>query len=190
MKRLYIGAFLLGVPVIMGLSIWMAFFTDVPEAPLVSPIKSTSGAQIYAALPDNSGLGTATIQARDGRVKILERYFESFNSPLVDHAETFVEAADEYNLDFRLVAAISRQESNGCKYIPPESYNCWGWGIHKRGTLHFESYDQGIWTVSKGLREKYVDDGLITPELIMSRYTPSSPGTWSAAVRQFMEEME
>jgi hypothetical protein len=37
-------------------------------------------------------------------------------------------------------------------------------------------------TVAKGLKENYVDKGLITPKQIMSRYTPSSNGSWEKGV--------
>lgn len=188
-RRLYLFTFLIGLPVMMGAALYL-----IDQEPTITSSSDEflmpRGTQIYAALPDNTGFSEVEIEAGDSREGILREYFESFGSPLASHAATFVEAADAHNLDYRLVAAISRQESNGCKYIPPGSYNCWGWGIHKRGTLHFESFDQGIWTVTEGLREKYVDDGLTTPEEIMRRYSPYSPGTWDAAVEQFMNEMQ
>jgi hypothetical protein len=145
---------------------------------------------VLAATSQSSPTIGYTIQAGDARQQILTNYLQSFNAPLATASADLVAAADRYQLDFRLLAAIARQESNGCKYIPPDTHNCWGWGIHKRGTLGFTSLTDGIYTVSQGIREKYINDGLVTPEQIMSRYTPSSPGTWSAAVTQFMQEME
>ena len=150
----------------------------------------SSSNPVYA--PSSNQLPSLEYQviSGDARVEILRKYLESFDSPLATASADLVAAADKYDLDFRLLPAIARQESNGCKYIPPNSNNCWGWGIHKRGTLKFPDLKTAIYTVAQGLRERYLDDGLTTPEQIMQRYTPSSPGTWAQAVRQFMSEME
>ncbi|KKU47808.1 MAG: hypothetical protein UX67_C0028G0001, partial [Candidatus Woesebacteria bacterium GW2011_GWF2_46_8] len=100
------------------------------------------------------------------------------------------EAADRYELDYRLTTAIAQQESNLCKIIPPGSNNCWGWGIHSAGTLGFDSFEEGIETVSAGLRKEYLDKGFRTVEEIMSKYTPLSNGSWATGVTKFMSEME
>ncbi len=180
-KYLMIALFLFGAPILA----MYALKTGVQATPAAVP-----GLQIFTALPDNPGVVESSVIGADARVIILEQYLNSFNSPLASQSAKLVEEADKHELDFRLLAAISRQESNGCKIIPPGSYNCWGWGIHERGTLHFESFEQGIETVSAGLKKNYIDRGLVTPEQIMSKYTPSSPGTWSNAVRLFMGHME
>ena len=45
-------------------------------------------------------------------------------------------------------------------------------------------------TAAKILKKNYIDKGLVTPELIMTKYTPSSPnGAWAKAVNQFMNEI-
>ena len=176
--------FLVGAPL---MTVGSILLTDMPSR---QSEPAVLGAQIYAALPDETGMVEATIVESDARNQILESYLSERNSPLATASATLVEAADENDLDFRLLAAISLQESNGCRVIPPNSHNCWGWGIHARGTLHFNSLEEGIYTVSEGLKEKYIDQGLTTPDQIMTKYTPSSPGTWAAAVNHFMDEME
>jgi hypothetical protein len=93
-----------------------------------------------------------------------------------------VRISDKYSLDYRLLAAISMQESNACKAIPPGSFNCWGFGIYGGHVTKFDSYVDGMETVAKGLKEDYVDKGLITPKDIMSKYTPSSNGSWAKGV--------
>ena len=146
--------------------------------------------QIFAALPQDAGTISMSVKGSDGRVLLVKNFLEEINAPLADYAPDLVESADKHGIDYRLVAAIARQESNGCKFIPPESYNCWGWGIHERGTLHFESYEQGIETVTAGLKKNYIDKGLTTPDEIMRKYAPKSPGTWSNAVNKFLSKME
>ncbi len=180
-KYLLIALFLFGAPILTIYAYKIGTDSDHKPSP---------GLQIYAALPDNPGIVQSEVIPADARSLILKQYLQSFNSPLAPHSDKIIQEADKNELDFRLLVAISRQESNGCKVIPPNSYNCWGWGIHERGTLHFSSYDEGIETVSAGLKKNYIDKGLTTPEQIMSKYTPSSPGTWSRAVRQFMGDME
>lgn len=148
------------------------------------------GVQVYASLPSQQSLVTTTITSADARVEIVRQYLEKYKSPLLPHAELLVAVADQYNLDFRLLVAIAQQESNLCKKIPEGTYNCWGWGIHSRGTLGFPDYPVAIHTVAQGLKEDYFDKGYTTVTQIMSKYTPMSNGSWAAGVNQFLSEME
>jgi len=148
------------------------------------------GAQIYASLPSSFPTVSGEVIAADARVSLIKNYLIRYDSPLNPYAELIVKTAEKYDLDFRLLTAIAQQESNLCKKIPPGSYNCWGWGIHSQGTLHFSSFEEGIETVSKGLKEKYIDLGYLNPDEIMAKYTPSSPGSWAKGVNLFMSEME
>ena len=152
--------------------------------------ESFSGARIYASLPTEFPTIGGEVGSTDARSEIIRQYLEFYKSPLLPHAEFLVQTADKYSLDFRLLTAIAQQESNLCKIIPPDSYNCWGWGIHSEGTLGFTSFEEGIETVSKGLREKYLNKGYTTTEEIMSKYTPQSNGSWARGVNQFLAEME
>lgn len=154
---------------------------------LVTP---QSGVRVYASLPIKQPVVTDSIESGDARPEIIREYLERYNSPMVNHAKLIVETADKYSLDFRLITAIAQQESNVCKIIPPGGYNCWGWGIHSAGTLGFRSFEEGIETVSKGLRENYLDKGYTTVPEIMSKYTPQSNGSWANGVMQFMAAMQ
>jgi len=133
---------------------------------------------------------SATTEVADARLEIVRQYLSYYKSPLEPYAEVLVREADNNQLDFRLTTAIAQQESNLCKIIPPDTHNCWGWGIHSQGTLGFTSYEEGIMTVSQGLKKNYIDKGFKTPEEIMSKYTPSSNGSWAHGVTQFMNEMK
>lgn len=154
-------------------------------------ISPYSGIQVYASLPPQLPSVSDKIEAKDARPEIVKKYLEYYESPLVPYSEFIVQTSDKYGLDYRLIPAIAQQESNLCKVIPPGSYNCWGWGIHSQGTLGFNSFEEGIETVSKGLRTQYLDKGLGTISEIMSKYNPISPeGAWAKGVSQFMGEME
>ena len=126
----------------------------------------------------------------DGRAAKLRRYLRSLNSPLFDYADLLVEEADKYGYDYRLLVAIALQESTGCKFIPDNSYNCWGWGIYGDTVTRFDSYDEAIRTVSAGIKKNYLDKGLITTEQIMKKYTPGSNGSWARAVRYFFHRID
>lgn len=149
-----------------------------------------AGVQVYASLPSVNPVVSVEAKVMDARPEIIRQYLEHYNSPLEPYANYIVAMADKYGLDFRLTTAIAQQESNLCKKIPPESYNCWGWGIHSQGTLGFADYEMAIETVSRGLREDYLDKGYATAEDIMAKYTPLSNGSWANGVDTFMGEME
>jgi len=129
---------------------------------------------------------TSEIKTADSRVANLKNFFRKYNSVLYDEAETIVEVSDKYQFDYRLIPAIAMQESNLCKYIPDDSHNCWGWGIYGSKVTKFDSYSQAIETVAKGLRENYIDKGLVRASDIMQKYTPSSTGSWAHGVNTFL----
>lgn len=136
------------------------------------------------------GMIESDVKLIDGRAAKLRRYLRSINSPLFDYADLLVEEADKYGYDYRLLVAIALQESTGCKVIPHESHNCWGWGVYGGKVRRFASYDEAIRTVSAGIKKSYLDKGLITTEQIMSKYTPGSSGSWAWAVRFFFERID
>lgn len=144
----------------------------------------------YTALPVTNNAIIDTIKAEDGRIAKLQQFFTKYHSPLLPHAQLIVELADTYGLDYRTIPAIAMQESTGCKRIPIDSHNCWGWGIYGSKVTRFPDYPTAIETVSRGLAKNYVAHGLTTPEAIMNRYTPSSNGSWANGVGYFLEELK
>jgi len=142
---------------------------------------------------DGEVKGVSTIvEVSDSRPAIVSKFLERHDSPLQPYhyyGEKLVEIADKYNLDFRLVPAIMMQESNLCKKIPEGTHNCLGFGIHERGTLGFDTYEAGFERAAREIKANYVDIGLTTPEEIMTKYTPSSNGSWANSVNQWMAEM-
>lgn len=136
---------------------------------------------------------SSNVQTDDARPVIIAEFLQKHGSPLVPYeyyGEILTSIADKYQLDFRLLPAIMMQESNLCKKIPSGTYNCLGLGIHSRGTWGFENYESNFEMAAKILREKYIDQGLITPEEIQNKYTPHSNGSWEFAVNHFMEVLE
>lgn len=154
---------------------------------IVSP---KSGVSVYASLPSSYPSVSGIIESSDARPEIIRQYLGKYKSPLEPLSDLIVESADKYQLDFRLTTAIAQKESNLCKLIPGSSFNCWGWGIHSKGTLGFSSFGEGIEAVSRGIREEYLNKGYQTIEEIMGKYTPLSSGSWADGVNKFMNEMQ
>jgi len=150
----------------------------------------TEAVSSHAINPQVLGAFSYSVKSEDAVPEIVKRYLAKYQSPLLPHADALVNIARGYRIDPRLLVAIAQQESNLCKKIPDDSYNCWGWGIHSRGTLTFPSYKEAIDTVTAGLSKNYLGKGLVTPEEIMAIYTPLSTGSWATGVQQFLDEMD
>lgn len=125
----------------------------------------------------------------DYRVKVLGDYLKRYNSPLTPYAGTFVKYADQYELDWRLVASISGIESTFGRQIPYGTYNGWGWGIYGTNMIWFTSWEDGIRTVSQGLRENYINKWGATNVYQIGKFYAASP-TWAQRVDYFMRNME
>jgi hypothetical protein len=133
---------------------------------------------------------TGVVLADDARVKIIENYLKKYKSPLVPYSKLIFDLSETYGFEYYWIVAIAQQESNLCKKIPEGSHNCWGYGIHKKGSLGFDSYELALNSYAEYLKRVYFDKGLNTPELIMRKYCPSSDGSWARGVKQFINELE
>jgi hypothetical protein len=144
----------------------------------------------YASIPDAANDIRTAIRTGDVRPVMIDLYLERFSSPMQGYGHFIFEMANKYNVDPYLFVAIAQQESNLGKKMPSDDcHNAWGYGIHSQGTLCFDTWEVGIETVMKGLKEKYLNKGLSDPDSIMAIYTPKSNGSWSYGVNQFMEEL-
>mgnify|MGYP001547373333 CR=1 FL=1 len=127
---------------------------------------------------------------KDIRISTLESFFEKYNSPLKNHAKTFVETADLYNMDYKLLPAISCMESTCAKKIIPNSYNPFGWGIYGNNYIAFDSYDHAIKTVADGIFKGYISKGLDTVEKMAPVYTPPNYNHWMSGVNYFIYDIK
>src|SRR3989338_5049348 len=143
----------------------------------------------FKAIPEKRQETAIFIYQNDARVEALKKFFLTYKSPLAAYTYKIVDEADKHSLDFRLPPAIAMQESNLCKKIPNNSYNCWGFGIYGGKVTRFSGYDEAIETVSKTLAKEYKAKGLIEPDEIMKKYTPSSNGSWANGVSFFMDRI-
>jgi hypothetical protein len=145
----------------------------------VEPVVTYSGPQI------THDLKAATID----RVGALEKFFEKYNSPLKGHANTFVEVADKYGIEYTLLPAISCMESSCGKKMLPNTYNPFGWGIYGNNFIAFNDFDEAIETVGKGLNENYFARGFDTPQKIAPIYTPPNHVNWLRGVNFFVGQI-
>lgn len=153
--------------------------TIMPKKVFATPISASSAAFITNYEPVKT----------DNRVRILKDYLIKQNSPLVDSAKTFVEEADKNKLDWKLVVSISGLESSFGKRIPVNSYNGWGWGVYGNNVIRFSSWDEAIRTVSRGLRENYMNKWGAKDIYSIGRIYAASP-TWAQRVIYFMNNLE
>lgn len=122
----------------------------------------------------------------DKRAQILQSYLAQHDSPLRYHSQDFIDAADTFGLDWKLVAAISGVESTFGK-ATPGGFNAWGWGVYGNQAIYFSSWRDGIFTVSEGLKKNYIDRGLTNPYAI-NRVYAASP-FWGSRVSYFLNDI-
>ena len=178
---------LLFLPFTLSQGEYVALFTNTPQTAVEQPLTEEERHQLEKK------------RIRAERTAALTTFFEQYQSPLTEDAETFVMVAEEYDLDWRLLPAIACKESTCGQYIPwnaaagTPSYNPFGWGVYGDQVISFPDWADAIDTVGAGLRKHYYDNGRNTPELIEEIYTPSSlerGRTWSSGVRYFMAQIE
>ena len=155
--------------------------------------------RVAAFVPQVLGSFTEAIVSGDARPVIVRNYLARYNSPLVPYAEVFIDKADEYGLEnYLLPVAIAQQESNLGKVTPPDCHNAWGWGIHSRGTLCFESWEEAIDAYIRDFSLSYSDILEIENEdemlhMLMAKYAPvsieSADGAWAKGIKQFLQDI-
>lgn len=154
----------------------------------------TQGVQAETSRYVDEQVMTINSKPLDPRAQILKDYLDKHNSPLASYAQDFIDAADMYDVDWRLVPAIAGTESTFGKAIPGghdplyTTYNAWGWGVYGTQALGFDSWKHGIYTLNKGLREDYLARGLMTPQQMNKRYASSQ--AWGGHVAFFMNDIE
>lgn len=101
----------------------------------------------------------------------LRAYLRSKGSPLADQVDHLVDSGRRWNVDPRLLVAISGGESSfGRRNFQP--YNAWGW----MSGDSYGSWAASIDAVAKGLRTYYLDKGLTSLVAIQRKYAPLGAG--------------
>jgi hypothetical protein len=153
---------------------------------------------IFAALPTFDEQIKTSVKTADARQEIVRQYLNKYGSPLEPHAKLIVDLSDQYNFDYRWLVAIAQQESNLCKRIPENSYNCWGWGIYPEPSnpevlkvTRFDSYEDALRRIAPQFTKIFLKGNHSKdPNEVMKTYTPPSDGSWADGVSQFFEHLE
>lgn len=115
----------------------------------------------------------------DLRVLTLEDYFNYYGSPLAEHSDEFIKAAEKYNIDnWQLLPAIGMAETRGCQTGTTHSQrNCWGWGGADPTRWIFSSYPQAIDIISYNMIRGYTNKYLNAKD-IQNTYCGLSCAQW------------
>jgi len=109
----------------------------------------------------------ATDYHHDPRLETLRRFFSKADCPAAGYSEAFLEAADAYALDWRLLPSLSFVESTGGKSAPYN--NLFGWDS---GRAHFPDPIAGIRQVGYRLANSVLYKGKELDSLLAT-YNPN-----------------
>lgn len=119
----------------------------------------------------------------------IDAYFAKRNMPLLGYGAEMVKAAEENNLDWRLLPAIAIKESTGGKFACYN--NPFGWGSCK---IKFKDFSIAIETVAVNLggnnpkTERYYKNK--TTEEKLWHYNTSVIPTYTDEIMEFMDLIE
>ncbi len=118
---------------------------------------------------------------QDARLKHLQKFFAKGNCPAQKYSLVFLEAADNNDLDWRLLPSISFIESTGGKAA--KNNNLFGWDS---GRVGFSSPAEGIQTVGYRLAHSqlYRDKGV---DEILAVYNPDAE--YAGRVKSVMRQI-
>jgi hypothetical protein len=195
-------------PLIMKKNTLVRYVHSLLFIPLVTtmfatpgPVKQTAPTgfanSFVTSLQINNSIAMADITEAvvDTRAERIDEYFASRGLPLAGHGKTFVEAADENDLDWRLVAAIAMRETTGGKFMcknPKAPNNPFGWGSCKFG---FESVDTAIVKVTTHLAGNHPNtdhyyEGKDVKAILQTYNPPSIVEKYADQVMKIMEDIE
>jgi len=162
---------------LIGVNLWAFAPNEVPViavtvAPVEGPVAAVAADVTYSEV--------------DPRALKLARYLESKNSILANYAVDFVAAADKYSIDWRLLPAIAGDESGFAKAYVRGTYNAWGWG---GGYINLGSWPEAIETISKAIRENYLDKWGAKNVDEIGRIYAADP-YWATKVKAYIAQIE
>ncbi len=168
-------------------------FVAIPMLAIASPltgITSIPGPTVVinqsAPTVESEVITTPEETIRKERAEKIDTYFASRNAPLEGYGMKFVEAAEEHDIDWRLLAAISVIESNAGKEACKKATNSvLGYGSCK---INFKSIDESIEVVSMkigGTTSSYYHDEMTTAQ-ILKKYNSVIP-TYFQKVTKIMK---
>lgn len=123
----------------------------------------------------------------DHRPLAMRTILEQYNSPMVGYELELIGLADQYGLDWTLLAAIAGTESGFGKRMPHQCLNPYGWGIYGNNKICFKSFPEAAEAVARGLATRYNTSSL---ESIGRTYNKVSTASWIGHTRFFMNKIK
>lgn len=123
----------------------------------------------------------------DPRAVVLRDWLAKYDSPLENNAQDFIDASDQYGVDWKLTPAIAGVESTFGNFTPG-GFNAWGWGVYGDQAIYFKNQREAIFEVTKGLKENYINRGLVNPYQI--NYVYAASPFWGGKVVYFMNNLD
>jgi len=133
------------------------------------------------------GFKARPAEAFDERVVKMNLVLEKYASPMAGLEAELIAAAEEYDLDWTLMAAIAGTESSFGKRMPHECLNPYGWGIYGDNRLCFASFTEAAQKVAEGLGTKYNTTSLTT---IARTYNTVSTEGWIKHTQFFINKIK
>ena len=147
----------------------------------------------------------------------LDKYLADKSSPMVGEGAHYLKWGQYFNIDPRLVIAISGAESRFGENWCGNEFNVWGWKPEGECWAEFEpgldddtnqerfenapgfvsgagitmetGYEDGIFWVTENLRRNYLNQGLNTAGKVGGKWCQEGCEHWLLNVEQFMREM-
>jgi len=123
---------------------------------------------------------------KEERYLKLFLYLKAEKSPLAEYSWNFIDSADRWDIDWRLLPAITGIESNFGKRMVDGTHNAYGWA---GGYLGFEGWQESIEHVSSQLRLNYYNRGYDNALKIGPIYAPPNP-RWGGIVDSLMRRID
>lgn len=164
------------------LFILIAFLLAVSITPQTYASEKIAG---RSAQLTTTTVSTENTISYDARVVAITNVLQKYDSLLVPEAKYFVYYADAHGIDWRLLVSIAGLESTFASRYVQGSYNAYGWG---GGYIYFDSWENGIDSISRALRKNYYDRGANTVEKIGPIYAANPH--WAQRINVFMNEID
>jgi hypothetical protein len=117
----------------------------------------------------------------DPRIARLEKFFKIYHCPAPHHTSEYLQAADGYGLDYRLLPAVSIRETQ-CGRTEKQQHNHWGY--HRQ---NFPSIEVGIDFLARRLTQHPLYQGKTLQDKLFT-YNPLP--AYPEEVKRIMRQIE